>query len=232
MNRGPVFAVMLLLGLTLVPGPRVRGGDPGPAVGLHTIRADDDLLQLARDGGFSWIVQLVEWREVEPLPGEYFWEYTDWLVRAADYYGLDLVLRLDHPPEWTVSPDKAVPVDVATYAAFAGRVAARYREPVTAYVVWNEPNLAAEWAGQPPDPSGYVELLCAAQAAVRAADPQALVVSAAWHPPTMRMPRPWTIGATCRRCTRLALRPALIYWAPIPTALPTRPMIPTVPTMD
>ena len=182
MNRTSVFAVVFLLGLTVVPQPPTGGGDPGPAAGAHTIRADDGLLQLAAASRFSWIIQLVEWREIEPAPGQFFWEYTDWLVRAAGYYDLDLVLRLDHPPEWAVSPDKDVPVDMAAYVAFAGRMAARYQGRVTAYVVWNEPNLAIEWAGQPPDPAGYAELLCAAYAAIRAADPQALVVSAGLAP--------------------------------------------------
>jgi hypothetical protein len=153
-----------------------------PVAGIHTIRADDDLLQLADDGGFAWMIQLLEWREVEPAPDEWFWEYTDWLVRAKEYYGLDLVLRLDHPPEWAISPGGVVPVDVAAYAAFAGRVAARYRGRVNAYVVWNEPNLAPEWEGQAPDPAGYVELLCAAHSAIHAADPDALVVSASLAP--------------------------------------------------
>jgi hypothetical protein len=184
MNRHLLFAALLLLEAMLAAksSSPCLGRDDGPAVGIHTIRADDGLLQLAAGGGFSWIVQLVEWREVEPTPGEFFWEYTDWLVRAAEYYGLDLVLRLDHPPDWAIFPDQAVPVDVASYAAFVGRVAARYRGRVGAYVVWNEPNLAAEWVEKPPHPSGYVSLLCAAQAAIQAADPQALVVSAGLAP--------------------------------------------------
>jgi hypothetical protein len=183
-TRCSLLSVSLLLGAMLAapsPWPAV-GQDGGPVAGIHTIRADDGLLQLAGEAGFSWIVQLVEWREVEPVAGEYFWEYTDWLVRAAGYYSLDVVLRLDHPPEWAVLPGRAVPLDVAAYAAFVGRVAARYQGRVTAYVVWNEPNLAAEWAGQPPDAAGYVELLCAARAAIRAADPRALVVSAGLAP--------------------------------------------------
>jgi len=182
MNRAPVFAIVILVGLAATPQNQQPAGDSGPAAGIHTIRVDDALLQLATDGGFSWVIQLVEWREVEPAPNEFFWEYTDWLVRTAEYYGLDLVLRLDHPPDWAVSSEEAMPIDVASYAAFAGRVAARYQGRVMAYVVWNEPNLAAEWAEQPPDPAGYVELLCAAQSAVRAADPQALVVSAGLAP--------------------------------------------------
>jgi hypothetical protein len=182
MNRVPVFVLVLLFGLVVTPQNGAVGDGAGPTAGVHTIRADDALLQLARDGGFTWLIQVLAWREIEPVQGEYFWEYADWLVRAAEYYGLDLVLRLDQPPEWAIWPGKVIPVDVAAYATFAGRVATRYRGQVTAYVVWNEPNLAAEWEGQPPDAAGYGELLCATQAAIRDADPQVLVVSAGLAP--------------------------------------------------
>jgi hypothetical protein len=184
MSRYPVAIGLFLLCVSVAASAPCMGAAASdrPAAGIHTIRADDGLLQLAKAGGFAWMIQLLEWREVEPAPGEYFWEYTDWLVRATEYYGLDLVLRLDHPPEWAISPDGVVPVDAAAYAAFAGRVAARYRGRVTAYVVWNEPNLATEWEGQSPDPAGYVKLLCAAHSAIHAADPQALVVSSGLAP--------------------------------------------------
>jgi hypothetical protein len=184
MNRSPGLVGLFLLGLITTASMSLPGAPPNgqPAVGVHTIRADDNLLHLANASGFSWMIQLLEWREVEPVPTEHFWEYTDWLVRATKHYGLDLVLRLDHPPQWAIAPGEVIPVNVAAYAAFASQVAARYRGQVTGFVIWNEPNLASEWEGQPPDPAGYVELLCAAHAAVREADPEALVVSAGLAP--------------------------------------------------
>jgi hypothetical protein len=104
-------------------------------------------------------------------------------VRACEYYGLNLVLRLDQPPNWALSGvvDR-LPVDVEAYSAFVARVAQRYQGRVEAYVIWNEPNLAREWGGRQPDPQGYVELLRAAYAAVKASDPGALVVSAGLAP--------------------------------------------------
>ena len=101
-------------------------------------------------------------------------------MRGAAYYDLDLVLRLDHAPQWALVPGAAV--DVQSYARFVARVADRYRGKVGAYVIWNEPNLAVEWAGRAPDPAGYVALLCAAGAAIHEADPEALVVSAGLAP--------------------------------------------------
>jgi hypothetical protein len=185
MKRSRCLACLLLLTLAalLAAVPSRRSVNGGPIAGVHTIRADETILRLARDAGFSRIVQLLEWREIEPTPAEYLWEYPDWLVRASEYYGLDLVLRLDHPPQWALlgHPDGS-PVDPQTYADFVGRVATRYRGKVRTYVVWNEPNLASEWGDLQPNPAAYVALLQTAYEAIKAADPTARVVSAGLAP--------------------------------------------------
>ena len=183
MKRCSIFAVLLLLfGGMAASAPQIGAGGDEPVAGIHTTRASDDLLQVAASSGLGWMVQLLEWREIEPVPGEYFWAYADWLVRAAEYYGLDLVLRLDHAPAWATSSGTAIPIDTAAYGRFVGRVAARYRGRVLAYIVWNEPNLAIEWVEKPPDPAGYVRMLCAARSAIHGADPEALVISAGLAP--------------------------------------------------
>ena len=184
MNRRSVATALLLLCLSMAaskPYPS-SAASATPIPGVHTIRADDNILQLAADSGYDWMVQLMEWREIEPVPGEFFWEYADWLVRAAEYYRLDLVLRLDHPPDWVLSTEGGSPIDIAAYSAFVSRVAARYHGRILAYIIWNEPNLALEWDGQPPDPAGYTRLLCSARSGLQAADPGALVVSAGLAP--------------------------------------------------
>jgi hypothetical protein len=172
-------ATAALLGGILL-GMGLKGG---PACGVHTIRADDTALSLIHEAGCSFVVQLFDWSQIEPLPGEYFWEYPDSVVRACQHYGLNLVVRLDQPPEWAVFPgEDGVPIDVDAYVAFVTRVAQRYQDRVEAYVIWNEPNLAQEWGGQRPDPAGYAELLRAVYGAVKEGDPQALVVSAGLAP--------------------------------------------------
>ena len=142
MNRYPVAIGLLLLCASMAASAPflAAAASDRPVAGIHTIRADDDLVQLAKGGGFAWMIQLLEWREVEPAPDECFWEYTDWLVRATAYYGLDLVLRLDHPPEWAISPDGIAPVDAAAYAAFAGK---KYDSHLVSFQIHciNDPNL-------------------------------------------------------------------------------------------
>ncbi|MGQ9491840.1 MAG: hypothetical protein ACUVR4_04230 [Anaerolineae bacterium] len=125
------------------------------------------------------------WRNIEPTRGEWHWQQPDFAVRAADYYDLGLIVRLDHPPGWALRPAGDMgepPFDLDAYAGFVATVARRYRGQVGAYIIWNEPNLSSEWAGQQPDPAAYTALLCRAYAALKAADPGATVVSAGLAP--------------------------------------------------
>jgi polysaccharide biosynthesis protein PslG len=152
---------------------------------MHTLSADAHSLALARQAHFDTVVQLFSWRQIEPTRGEYYWQYPDEVVRGAEYYGLGLVVRLDQHPQWASQVTTALnapPDDLADYARFVSAVALRYRGRVKAYIIWNEPNLAQEWGGRRPDPAGYVSLLHAAYQAVKAADPNALVISAGLAP--------------------------------------------------
>jgi hypothetical protein len=172
--------LLTLLLSTALLAPSINAG---PVCGIHTIQADDRALSLICETGCSWVVQLFNWSEIEPLPGEYFWEYPDMVLRACQYYGLNLAVRIDHPPDWALSEASGgLPVDKEAYAAFAAHVAERYKGQVRAYIVWNEPNLSSEWGSRPPDPAAYVELLRAASSAIRQADPRAWIVSAGLAP--------------------------------------------------
>jgi hypothetical protein len=143
------------------------------------------MLALARQAGFDTVVELFSWREIEPTRGQFHWQRPDEVVAGAGYYGLDLVVRLDQHPGWASPVTTALnapPDDLADYVRFVSIVAARYRGRVKGYIIWNEPNLAIDWGGRPPDPAGYAAMLAAAYRAVKEVDPQALVVSAGLAP--------------------------------------------------
>lgn len=104
--------------------------------------------------------------------------------RAAEYYGLDLIVRLDQPPEWALPGEGAnadAPFDTDAYLAFLKTVARRYRGRIRAYIIWIEPNLAREW-GAPPDPEAYAHLLQWAHGTLKQVAPSALVVSTGLAP--------------------------------------------------
>jgi hypothetical protein len=155
-------------------------------------RRDMDLI---RDAGFGWVKQNVGWRDVEGAEkGAFNWYFTDRIVADAEERGLKVLFRLDSEPAWAalekgVRSSNGPPEDAADFGDFCHALAERYTGRVHAYQVWNEPNLAREWGGYPPDPAGYVELLRACYVGVKTADPDALIVSAGLAPTGTGLPQ-------------------------------------------
>jgi hypothetical protein len=101
--------------------------------------------------------------------------------------GLNLIVRLDRQPFWSQRDhddlyENAPPANLADFGDFCGEMAERYRGRIAAYQVWNEPNLSREWGNKPPNPAEYTELLKVCYQAIKAADPDAIVISAGLAP--------------------------------------------------
>jgi Tol biopolymer transport system component len=165
------------------PVPSAAEADAGPAPGTFGYgvnMADLGKAYLVRDLGFNWAKSYVNWETVEPQRDQYRWTDPDNIVAAFAGYGVRLLLRVHGTPAWA-RPDGTFlshpPDDTADFARFMGALATRYRGQVAAYEIWNEPNLHYEWGYLEPDPAAYTALLQAAYQAVKAADPQALVIS-------------------------------------------------------
>ncbi|HBY99195.1 MAG: cellulase family glycosylhydrolase [Ardenticatenaceae bacterium] len=157
--------------------------------------ADRDL-GLIRDAGFGWVKQDFPWREIEGGgKGQFAWERPDKVVELAhDKFGLNILARVDRQPAWATGGrcgtgiEMGPPDNLQDWADFLTTLASRYKGRIAGYAVWNEPNLAREWCGQPPDPAGYMKLLQTAYKAIKAADPNAIVISAGLSPTGGPMP--------------------------------------------
>lgn len=146
-------------------------------------------VKLAREGGFTWVKQRFEWRYIEGNgKGRFEWNEPDRLMKAIDDAGLKVMVRLDNQPSWAradrIFPASGPPDRLSDWVDFITAVATRYKGRVDAYEIWNEPNLASEWGGDPPNAVAYVQLLRASYQAIKQADPQALVVTAGLSPTT------------------------------------------------
>ncbi|MBF8285492.1 MAG: hypothetical protein HW378_4407, partial [Anaerolineales bacterium] len=87
----------------------------------------EPVARLTAEMGFDTVVQVFPWRDFNPARGQYVWQAGDDMVRVAHRYGLDLVIRLDMPPEWAMRPDdEGLPFDLAAYADFVSAVAEHY----------------------------------------------------------------------------------------------------------
>ncbi len=154
----------------------------------HVIGQDHGpIFDAVRQLGFRWLKAQIEWKHHEGAKGQYGWAEIDRIVEAAQINGIKLLLSVVKAPAWarpggtdlTVEGPPANPQD---YADFVGAMAARYRGRVHAYEIWNEQNLYYEWGREPIDASRYVELLKLAYQAIKAQDPNAVVISGAPTP--------------------------------------------------
>lgn len=168
-----------------------------PKVGVHT-RLTDEVeawkiqasLAMVREMGAQWIVEYFPWAYIEPEPDRFTWEHSDAVISHAENQGLTVIARLGMVPEWA-RPDPRemettftylAPERYADFASFVGAFVSRYRDPVVAIIVWNEPNLSFEWGYRPVDPAAYVALLRAVTPAAHAANPEVVVLGGALAP--------------------------------------------------
>jgi hypothetical protein len=149
---------------------------------------------LVQELGFGWVKQSFAWRDIETLEkGQYDWWRPDKIVNRVENAGLNLVVRLDRQPFWSQENDwppleNAPPADLGDFGDFCGAVAERYKGRIAAYQVWNEPNLSREWGEEMPDPAEYSQLLKVCYEAIKAADPEAIVISAGLAPTGTGLP--------------------------------------------
>jgi hypothetical protein len=142
--------------------------------------ADLGLAYLVNDMGFNWAKGYVNWATVEPEPGDFRWVDPDNVVKAFGNQQLNIVLRVHGTPAWARPSETLLshpPSNLTDFANFLTALATRYKGQVAAYEIWNEPNLYYEWGNLDPDPAAYTEMLKTAYTAIKAVDPEALVIS-------------------------------------------------------
>jgi hypothetical protein len=138
------------------------------------------------------VAQRSSFQDVGGVPTQ--WSAIDNVVRLAAERGLTVLPVVIYAPAWDAVPPASAgspPAATAPYADFMTALVDRYgprgtfwtdnpqipKDPIRMWQIWNEPNLIAYWSAQP-SVEGYVKLLSAAHAAVKAADPGAKVVLA------------------------------------------------------
>ncbi len=221
-----VGAICLLFGLLVMEGDSllVRGvtyGTDFPAVAnlpdqpygvnveLDKIVNPTDLQQsltLIKQAGFGYVRQVFAWNEIEiSAKGDFYdhkngkgaWDKYDRIVDQANAAGLQIIARLERPPDWSRANNQCkdsdgVPQSCATkppdkqqdYGDFVAAFVQHYAGRVHYVQIWNEPNRFEDWGYQPVDPAAYTRLLAAGYQAAKKADPSITVLSAALTPTT------------------------------------------------
>ncbi|MGJ7917213.1 cellulase family glycosylhydrolase [Massilia sp. LXY-6] len=130
--------------------------------------------------GVKWVRFDFDWSVIEPARGHYVYERYDNVVERLAKAEIHVLGLIAYTPSWANGGKRGKfhpPLEPGVYAEFAAHLAARYAaKGVHAWEIWNEPNLGQFW-GNAPDPAAYTKLLRRAYAAIKKADPKALVVS-------------------------------------------------------
>lgn len=155
---------------------------PGPSLAFAP--PEDMALDLDRIAalGARWVRFDIPWDHVQHADGAWHWDPYDRAVAAAQDRGLRVlgilgtVASPSRPPgtDWTqgvTSPEQR-----RAFADYAAQAARRYAGRVTAWEVWNEPNLDQVWAPKP-SVNDYAALLREASAAIRPACSGCLIIA-------------------------------------------------------
>jgi hypothetical protein len=164
----------------------------------------EEQVRMISEAGFVWLRQPFNWEDIEvdgrglftdsrnDMDGDGIadtidsWLKYDRIVDLAEAYGLRLQVRMDTAPAWASTARQegtlGAPDDLQDFVNFASAVAERYRGRIHHYQIWNEPNLAFEWGGFPADPERYTDMLCRTYTALKAIDPEIVVISAPLAP--------------------------------------------------
>jgi polysaccharide biosynthesis protein PslG len=141
----------------------------------------------------GWTKAQVRWKDFQPDQNDWTkaqnnWQLLDAFTADANKKGLSILYGIMDAPEWSrtvIKADKTGPPDDFTQAAaFFKKVIARYKGCVQAIEVWNEMNIDREWT----TPAGsisaadYVKLLNVVVPAIRAVDPNIMIVMGALAP--------------------------------------------------
>ena len=175
-----------------VDGPPVKSNNSGFIYGFNAILYGQGsswqnrglALNLTKEAGVGWLRQQVRWQDLQGAPGSacaaICWGELDNIVADASGAGVNLLFSVVKAPTWaTGNGQNGLPnrEHYDDFARFMGAMAARYQGRVQAYEIWNEENLAWENGGRVAGASNYMDMLVGASEAIKAADPNALVLS-------------------------------------------------------
>jgi hypothetical protein len=160
--------------------------DPGAPVAAE--------VRVMADSGVTALRVPFYWARIEPVRGKFDFSSVDPFVEAAARGHIELLPIALRAPAWAALHPKLAnspPAGTRNYAAFLTTLIERYgpdgsfwsdhpglpKQPIETWQIWNEPNHDHYWSDQP-YAAAYVRLARAARAAIKKADPDALVVAA------------------------------------------------------
>ena len=135
--------------------------------------------------GLQWVKIQIQWFLVRPDAETEQWFFYDGVIDEANNAGLNVMLSVVSAPPYLRSAGNHIgpPDDYQQMAIFLDELITRYDGKIAAIEVWNEQNLDREWqTANGVSPEDYVRFLEIANNAIKAADPNIIVITGAMAP--------------------------------------------------
>jgi hypothetical protein len=157
-----------------------QGGIFGTAIhlmGKTDASLVDTYLSLIAETGIKWVRDDARWANAETLKGQISIPASwDMFVDTALSKGISPLLIVDYGnPFYDGGNAPYTEEGIAAYARYAGELAGHFKDRVDHFEIWNEWNIG----GGNPDrlpPEAYAKVLQAAYTAIKAANPDAVVI--------------------------------------------------------
>lgn len=131
----------------------------------------------------GWARLELRWDYIHPTPTTWNWSLYDDLVNGYTAQGIKPLGLLAYSVGWASGQGGSQPVfgpptDMDAWEDYVHATALHFKGRITAWEVWNEPDVAFFWNGKDGgDPVVYFEMLKRAHRAIKAADPDAIVMN-------------------------------------------------------
>lgn len=152
---------------------------------FDTVESADSQAALMEAAYVRYAREEFEWNRVELAKGRFDWVKFDRAVAVAEARNIELIGKLVYSADWASSAPLGTPAaDVRYYPParledYLGYVRAtveRYKDSVSVWEVWNEPNLATFWRPAP-DAGAYAEMLRQTYAIIKEIQPESIVLN-------------------------------------------------------
>ncbi len=136
----------------------------------------------------NWLKSQVRWKDLEKVKGKFDFGTLDIIMPLASKYQVKVMFSIVTAPDWSREKganlkQNGPPADPQDYVNFVTTILKRYPAQIHAIEVYNEENLDREWTSpQGLKAANYVALLSATYKAVKAIDPNIVIISGALSP--------------------------------------------------
>lgn len=162
--------------------------DPVFSAGIEVYYEGQDIANIVshiNELDLAWVRVRIDWRHIEPEQGVYNFNELDSLINMFYANNRQILATVTNAPDWarSSSDENGPPDDLSLFGGFLEALLIRYDTKISAYQIWDEPNLRRNWnCDRKICDREYIDLVQLASAIIWNNHPTIRVISAGLAP--------------------------------------------------